>query len=120
MPTTSSLERETVSQRRRALHWLCLLLVALQVADAGSTYLALRTGLARETNELLVSMAAALGWPVMQMIFAAKALVAACFAAAMFRTKPTTVAFVLLTGVALYFAYIVAKNLYWAWVFSTV
>lgn len=92
---------------------LCLLLIALQVADAVSTYLALGTGQAEEKNQLLVSVAATFDLPIMQVIVAAKLVVAAFFAMAITRTRPTPVILGILTALVFYCSYVVAMNFYW-------
>lgn len=100
---------------RRIMLGLCVLLIALQAADGLSTHLALATGKAEEQNELLLSLARVLGWPVMNVVFAAKVVTSLIFGLAMLRTKATPLMVVTLALLTAYVGHIVVMNFYWAW-----
>lgn len=98
----------------RAMFGLCLALIALQAADGFSTHSALATGLAEEKNELLLTMARTLGWPVIETVFAAKILTGGFFGVAVLKTKATLPVVVALALLTAYMLRIVAMNFYWA------
>lgn len=100
---------------RKAMICLCLGLIGLQAADGVSTQLALSTGHAEEQNEVLLMLAAWLGWPVIETVFAAKIVTAGLFGWAMIRTKPSPLLVGVLMALTLYLGAIVGMNFYWAW-----
>lgn len=97
-----------------AVRAITFYLIALQVADGISTHLALRTGLAEEKNQLLLSISQLLDVPVIGVVAAAKVVCAAFFAAAVSRTQPTATNVAILGGLAIYVTHVVAMNFYWA------
>jgi hypothetical protein len=97
---------------------LCLVVIALQAADALSTYLVLKTGQAQENNELLVRAAQLFGLSIEWIVVVSKVAVAAVFGVAMSRTKAKFSTVMALLALVCFYFYIVATNFYWAHVFA--
>lgn len=118
MPYSPAQKFNVPVRQQRIMVGLCMLLIALQFADAISTYLALNTGRTVEKNELLINFAEILDWPVFGVVIVAKLVVAAFFGLAMTRTKPSPVVLGLLVVLAAYVSLVVGMNFYWAWALS--
>jgi len=88
-----------------------LAVIALQAADAVSTYLALATGIATENNFLLVGLAKTSGATINSAVLVSKIVVSCLFFIAMRKTKPTRLALAALAGVVVFYLVIVAQNI---------
>ncbi len=97
------------------LHGLYFLVITLQGLDLTSTYWAFETGKAVEKNLLLVGLASATANSIEHVVLAAKMIVIALFAIAFKRSGETILDKIFLMGVAVYYVFVCASNLFWVY-----
>jgi hypothetical protein len=92
---------------------LMLSAIALQAADFLSTDWVLATGLGSEKNELILTIAEAIGTGTMPAVFVVKLIVAGVLVWALKTTKPTGWSVLAATGITGFYSMVVTLNLYW-------
>ena len=116
---TLEVQNATVTKEVKvAMISLCVAVIALQIADGLSTYLAIATGKASEQNSMLVQISSFTSWSIMWVVFLAKLSVAGIFGVAMVTTKPTWSAVLAVGVVAAFYTVVVAGNMHWVRVFG--
>lgn len=92
---------------------LCLAIIVLQVADAYSTYLSLSTGLMKENNHILLTLAQFCQAPVVAVVIVSKALIALLFLLVIKKSTATAFNVFFLCLVVIYYVHIVFMNVFW-------
>lgn len=97
--------------KKKAIDGFGWAVIALQAADAVSTYLALATGKAQENNFLLVGLAKTSGTTINSAVLVSKIVVSCLFFIAMRKTKPTRPVLAALIGVVVFYSVVVSQNI---------